>query len=1113
MKTPATRWSPTADRATKPAPDGRRRSASGVEPLEARIAPAALAALPGNSNFEDTVDFAEWTVSSGPATTFEEYLSNNVETTIVRGALAPEGDAYAHLSFEGRVAPTATGFGPSLQSATFTADIGEQISVVWRATNNGDVAHPRGRLFAADGTPVATFFDADTGTTAFATSTVTVPSAGEYYLRFEAGASDVSVGGLIGAKLDIDAIHRVPSGVTVNTLPNAQLSVEASSESPTSNDPNTFLVTLDDTGKYLEIFVNGSLDFIQPLSAIDRINVLGRGGNDLLTVDSSHGLISLAEGIHFDGGGAVDTLILTQTGASTFLTDVYSVGPNAGEGASQISDGVSSQIVYFQSVEPVLDNVSAASFTVNGSAANDTISSIVGSGGGVFTGATAKISVDGFGSIEFNNKTSLTINSLEGSDTISLNNPITPVGLTSITIQGGDPTTTPGDTLKYLNAGSINPIAAGSGTITATSMPTVNFTGIEVAAVAGITLTSDVAGLAVAAAGDQGSLGQSDAFVIATNAATQFLTLALNGSISLYAHQSAIAEIAADGQAGNDSLTLTGTGNSETLTFGPTAMDAGNASITGVVTVDYTAIESVVLNAMGGDDTFAVGGALGVVKVIGGSGSDRIDFSTAASRVVFDLDAVGVDQFVNATGQVVNLGDVIENFTGSSFNDSLRVNAANFTRDLKGGANSNEVFPPGDELSFDGQAQVVNTTLVDADTGTYRTNGFADVTFDGFESPVIANSPSGPGFGTPGNSDPFNATHFYNLTKSPSGGTTRPAAMATADLNGDGFIDMVIVNSSIANISVLLNLGDGTFGTPTTYKTKGKSPRDIAIGNFNANPGLDLAVTNYASNTLAIFSGDNLGGFSAPTLIKTARNPSAITVGHVDGDLTDDLVITHSALKVVSVLLGTQTGFASAVTYKTMGARPVDVVIGDFNGDGKSDVVTSDSNTSSISFFQGDGLGGLAEPTKFAAGVRPKSLVVADFNLDGILDLAVSDGIRKYISILFSNGAVDPASQFQSQLKVALPGQYAPASLVAADFNNDGIADLGLGRKNDTNLTVLIGSNLGKFSLPYEFDLGKYSGNPRTAGIWVADLNNDGLLDIIATGRDGAPARVLLHKI
>jgi hypothetical protein len=1075
-----------------------------------------LAALPGNSNFEDATDFAKWTVNTGPVSTFTEYLGANIVTTVVRGALAPEGDAYAQLSFQGLVAPTTTGFGPSLQSETFTAKTGEQISVVWRATNNGDVAHPRGRLFAADGTPVATFFDADTGTTPFATSTVTVPSSGQYYLLFEAGSSDVSVGGLIGAKLEIDAIHRVPSGITLNTLANGQLSVDVSSEDPASSDPNTFLITRDVTGQFVEIYVNGSLDFVQPLSAIDRINVLGRGGSDQLTVDSSKGLIMLAEGIHFDGGGSIDTLSLIQSGGPIRTSGTYSFGPNAGDGISQISDGAISQIVNFKNVEPVLDNVPVASFTVNATAANNTISSIVGLGGGFFAGATAKIAIDNLATIEFNQKAVLTIDGLGGNDSISINHPITPAGLTAITVQGGEPATAPGDVLNYLTAGSINPSAAGAGTITAPGRPTVSFTGIEVATVAGYAVAPGAGGLAVTATGDQIAAGQNDAFVISANSSTLFLTVALNGVIGLYAHQAAIAKIATDGLAGNDSVSIIGTGASETFTFAPAAADTGTAGINGVVMVDYTAVELVVLSGMGGDDTFAIGGAVGAVRVIGGSGSDRIDFSNAASRVVFDLDAVSVDQYVNATGQIVNLGDVIENFTGSAFNDTLRVDAANFPRDLNGGDNTNEVFPPGDELSFDGRGKVVLTTLVDSGSGTYRTNGFADVTFAGFETPVITNSPSGPGFGTPDNNNAFKTAQVYDLLKSTSGGKVTPGrtptAVATADLNGDGFLDAVVTNSSSGSISVLLNLGTGAFAAPISYKTGGRTPQDIVIGNFDATPGLDLAVINRGTHTLAIFSGDNLGAFAAPTIFKIASSPLAIAVGYVNGDLIDDLVITHAANKV-SVLLGSGTGFGTAAVLKTKGSRPVDVAIGDFNGDGKSDIVTVNLYSNNLSVFQGDGLGGFAEPALFATGKRPTGIAVADFNLDGVLDLAVSNQVSLFVSVLFSNGAVAPAAQFQPQIQVALPGKHAPTSIIAADFNGDGLADLGLGNNVGTNFTVLISSNLGKFSQPYEFALGKFRGTPKTGGIVVADLNNDGLLDVIATGRNSADARVLLRNL
>jgi hypothetical protein len=80
------------------------------------------------------------------------------------------------------------------------------------------------------------------------------------------------------------------------------------------------------------------------------------------------------------------------------------------------------------------------------------------------------------------------------------------------------------------------------------------------------------------------------------------------------------------------------------------------------------------------------------------------------------------------------------------------------------------IFPPGDELSFDGQQQVVKTTLVNANTGTYRTNGYADVTFEGFENSLIANSPSGPGLRDARQQQRLREPRtFYDLIRATSG--------------------------------------------------------------------------------------------------------------------------------------------------------------------------------------------------------------------------------------------------------------------------------------------------------------------------------------------------------
>ena len=66
------------------------------------------------------------------------------------------------------------------------------------------------------------------------------------------------------------------------------------------------------------------------------------------------------------------------------------------------------------------------------------------------------MTIDEHESIEFSNKTKLTINAGAGQDTISLNNPNTPTGLTGIpgiTINGGDPTS--GDTLIVTGVGGV----------------------------------------------------------------------------------------------------------------------------------------------------------------------------------------------------------------------------------------------------------------------------------------------------------------------------------------------------------------------------------------------------------------------------------------------------------------------------------------------------------------------------------------------------------------------------------------------------------------------------------------------------------------------------------
>ena len=213
----------------------------------------------------------------------------------------------------------------------------------------------------------------------------------------------------------------------------------------------------------LDVFLNSVTPaFSIALALIEQINVFGVGGNDTLIVDSSNGLINVPDGIRFDGDGAcpdeehgseggggglsfgydrgIDTLQLVQTGGPTHTSDTITVGATVGQGISTIV-GVGAgnvQTVYFEELEPVIDNVPAASFVVNGALIGSLLNGanqITYDQSDLFPATSGRITVDAFEPIHFSNKTNLTIDAENGDDTIVLNNAALPTGLQTITVE------------------------------------------------------------------------------------------------------------------------------------------------------------------------------------------------------------------------------------------------------------------------------------------------------------------------------------------------------------------------------------------------------------------------------------------------------------------------------------------------------------------------------------------------------------------------------------------------------------------------------------------------------------------------------------------------------
>ena len=336
--------------------------------------------------------------------------------------------------------------------------------------------------------------------------------------------------------------------------------------------------------------------------------------------------------------------------------------------------------------------------------------------------------------------------------------------------------------------------------------------------------------------------------------------------------------------------------------------------------------------------------------------------------------------------------------------------------------------------------------------------------------------------------------------------TATPFSIGTGDFNGDGFPDLAVVNLNSKDISILLGTGTGSFGTATNLSNPGNEfPFFSAVGDFNGDSKLDLAVTNPISgangNFISIRLGTGTGSFGNPTNFGTGIDPRSIAAGDFNGDGKLDLATAPSAAGNLSILLGDGTGSFSTPVSIINAGRTFGLATADFNGDGKLDLVTSNSGTNNILVWLGDGTGKFSAPLNFsAAGKGNQFVVTGDFNADSKLDLATSNNGSNNVSVLLGDGK----GNFGTATNFSVGS--SPESMVAGDFNGDGKIDLVASNAGDNNVSVLLGNGTGSFGTAVNFNVGTL---PRF--IAAGDFNADGKLDLATPNFTSKNVSILLN--
>jgi hypothetical protein len=190
---------------------------------------------------------------------------------------------------------------------------------------------------------------------------------------------------------------------------------------------------------------------------------------------------------------------------------------------------------------------------------------------------------------------------------------------------------------------------------------------------------------------------------------------------------------------------------------------------------------------------------------------------------------------------------------------------------------------------------------------------------------------------------------------------TRPVE---GDFTGDGKLDLLLTDSS--GVKLLLGNGDGTFQAPHLIFTPSGQDVKVAVGDFNGDHKLDIAVLNQFPSSLDLLLANGDGTFQAPQSYAIGTYPAALAVGDLLGNGRDDLVVSvggdsYELPGSVSVLLSNADGTLQPAVNYPIGPNPGPVLVGNFSAGGAPGIAVmegaSASSAASVRLLVGNGDG------------------------------------------------------------------------------------------------------------------------------------------------------------
>jgi predicted nucleotidyltransferase/6-phosphogluconolactonase (cycloisomerase 2 family) len=364
----------------------------------------------------------------------------------------------------------------------------------------------------------------------------------------------------------------------------------------------------------------------------------------------------------------------------------------------------------------------------------------------------------------------------------------------------------------------------------------------------------------------------------------------------------------------------------------------------------------------------------------------------------------------------------------------------------------------------------------------------------------------------------------------------RYGRVAWGDFDNDGDLDILVngTDGTYRQLRVYKNNGDGSFD-PAQIEVGGANgglqDGGVAWGDFDNDGDLDVLVsgTQGSAGRLRIYKNNGDGSFDS-----TPINVSSPATGHVNGgvawgdfDNDGDLdVLANGGEGATTYQLrvyknngnGTMDPAPIEVAGRDLGLRLGSVAWGDFDNDGDLDILTNGFRSNhNLRVFKNNG-NGTFDPTEIDVdgpgfGLSDGTVAWGDFDQDGDLDILVSgfNGTNRQLRVYKNNGN---GTFDTSQIEVdGLNGGLRYSDVAWGDFDNDGDLDILVSGSDGSSpqLRVYMNNGNGTFD-GSQIEVDGLNGGLQDGGVAWGDFDNDGDLDILASGYDGANSQLRVYK-